>query len=58
MGDGRKLHIEELHSSYSSPSIITVIKLRKAKLAGNVARIGANRNAYRMLVRGPEENYN
>jgi hypothetical protein len=40
MGDWRKLHNEELHNLYSSPSIIRVIKSRRMRCAGHVARIG------------------
>jgi hypothetical protein len=50
LGGWRKLHNEELHSFYSSPSIIRVIKSRRMRLAGHVARMGENRNAYRILV--------
>jgi hypothetical protein len=39
-GGWRKLHNEELHDSYSSPSIIRVIKARRMRWAGHVARIG------------------
>jgi hypothetical protein len=46
-GEWRKLHNEELHDFYSSPSIIRRIKLRRMKLAGHVARMGEKRNAYR-----------
>jgi hypothetical protein len=49
-GEWRKLHNEELHDSYSSPSIIRIIKSRRMRLAGHVARIGEKRNAYRLLV--------
>jgi hypothetical protein len=51
----RKLHNEELHSLYSSPSIIRMIKSRRMKLAGHVARMGEKRIAYRILVGKPEE---
>jgi hypothetical protein len=53
-GDWRKLHNEELHNLYSSPNIITVIKSRRMRWAGHVARMGAKRNAYRILVGKPE----
>jgi hypothetical protein len=53
-GGWRKLHDEELHNLYSSPSIIRVIKLWRMKLAGHVARMGEKRNAYRLLVGKPE----
>jgi hypothetical protein len=46
----RKLHNEELHNSYSSPSIIRMMKSRRIKWAGHVARMGEKRNAYRILV--------
>jgi hypothetical protein len=45
----RKLHNKELHNLYPSPSIIRMIKLRR-RWAGHVARMGAKRNAYRILV--------
>jgi hypothetical protein len=45
----RKLHNEELHNLYSSPSIIRIIK-SKMRWAGHIARMGDTRNAYRILV--------
>jgi hypothetical protein len=39
-GGRRKLHNEELHNLYSSPSIIRIIKSRRMRWAGHVARIG------------------
>jgi hypothetical protein len=39
-GGWRKLHDEELHKFYSSPSIIRMIKSRRVKLAGHVAGMG------------------
>jgi hypothetical protein len=53
-GEWRKLHNEELHDLYSSPSIITIIKARRMRWAGHVARIREKRNRYRLLVRKPE----
>jgi hypothetical protein len=53
-GGWRKLHNEELHNVYSSLSIIRIIKSRRMRWAGQVARMGAKRNVYRILVRKPE----
>jgi hypothetical protein len=55
-GGWRQLHNEELHKLYSSPSIIRMIKSRRMRWAGHVARMGAKRNAYRILVGNPEGN--
>jgi hypothetical protein len=52
-GSWRKLHNEELHNLYSSPSIIRMIKSRRIRWAGHVARMGEKRNAYRILVGNP-----
>jgi hypothetical protein len=49
-GGRRKLHNEELHDLYSSPSIIRIIKARRMRWAGHVARMREKRNAYRLLV--------
>jgi hypothetical protein len=54
IGGWRKLHNEELHNLYCSPSIIIMIKSRRIRLVGHVARIGEKRNAYRVLVGRPE----
>jgi hypothetical protein len=40
IGDLRKLHNEELHNLYSSPSIIRIIKSRRMRWTGHVARMG------------------
>jgi hypothetical protein len=48
------LHNEELHNLYSSPNIIRMIKSRRIRWAGNEARMGEKRTAYRILVRKPE----
>jgi hypothetical protein len=53
-GVWRKLHNEELHSVYSSPSIIRMMKSRRMRWAGYVARMGEKRNEYRILVGKPE----
>jgi hypothetical protein len=49
----RKLPNEELRDLYSSPSIIRIIKSRRMRWAGQVARMGVKRNAYRLLVGKP-----
>jgi hypothetical protein len=48
------MHNEELHNLYSSPNIIGMIKSRRMRWAGHVARMGETRNAYRILVGKPE----
>jgi hypothetical protein len=53
-GGWRKLHNEELHGLYSSPSIIRVIKVGRMRWAGHVARMGEVRGAYNILVGRPE----
>jgi hypothetical protein len=41
----RKLHNEELHNLYSTPSVIRMIKSRRMRWAGHVVRMGPKRNA-------------
>jgi hypothetical protein len=53
-GEWRRLHNEELNELYSSPNIIQVIKSRRMRWAGHVARMGEGRGAYRILVGRPE----
>ena len=50
-GEWRKLHNEELNDLYSSPNIVRVIKPRRMKWAGHVARMGDRRGAYRFWRR-------
>jgi hypothetical protein len=50
----RKLYNEELRDLYSSPSIIRIIKTRRMRWVGHVARMGEKRNSYRLLVGKPE----
>ena len=50
----RKLHNEELKGLYSSPNTVRVIKSRRMRWAGNVARMGEGRGVYRVLVGKPE----
>jgi hypothetical protein len=53
-GGWGKLHNEELHGLYSSPGIVRVIKARRIRWAGHVARMGEVRGAYNILVGKPE----
>jgi hypothetical protein len=53
-GSWRKLHNDELHSLYSSPNIVRVIKSRRMRWVGHVARMGEGRGVYRVLVGRPE----
>jgi hypothetical protein len=53
-GELRRLHNKELNDLYSSPNIIRVIKLRRMRWAGHVARMGEGRGAYRILVGRPD----
>jgi hypothetical protein len=50
----RKLHNDELHNLYSSPNIVRVIKSRRMRWAGHVARMGEGRSVYKVLVGRPE----
>jgi hypothetical protein len=52
--DWRRLHKEELNDLYSSPNSIRVIKSRRLRWAGHVARMGEERDAYRILEGRPE----
>jgi hypothetical protein len=53
IGGWRKLHNEELHNLYCSPSIIRMIKSRRIRWAGHVTRMG-KKNAYRIFLGKPE----
>jgi hypothetical protein len=53
-GSWRKLHNDELHSLYSSPNIVMVIKSRWIRWTGHVARMGEGRGVYGILVGRPE----
>jgi hypothetical protein len=53
-GDWRRLYNEELNGLYSSPNIVRVMKSRRMRWAGHVARMGERRGVYRVLVGKPE----
>jgi transcription termination factor 2 len=53
-GEWRKLHNEELHDLYSLSNIVRLIKSRRMKWAGHVARMEEERGVYRVLVGKPE----
>ena len=53
-GDWRRLHNVEINVLYSSPNIVRVIKSRRMRWAGHVARMGEERAVYRVLVGKPE----
>ena len=53
-GEWRRLHNKELNELYYTPNIVRVIKSRRMRWAGHVARMGEKRGAYRVLVGKPE----
>jgi hypothetical protein len=53
-GEWRKLHNEELNDLYSLPNIARVVKSRRIRWAGHVARMGEDRGVHRVLVGKPE----
>ena len=53
-GEWRKLHNEELSVLYSLPNIVRVVKSRRMRWAGHVARMGEGRGMHRVLVGKPE----
>ena len=46
----RKLHNEELNDLYCSPNVLRVIKSRRMRWVGHVARLGERRGVYRVTV--------
>ena len=53
-GEWRRLHNKELNDLYPSPNIVQVIKWRRMRWAGHVARMGEERELYMVLVEKPE----
>ena len=53
-GKWRKLHNEELNDLYSLPNIVRMVKSRRMRWAGHVARMGDVRGVHRVLVGKPE----
>jgi hypothetical protein len=49
-GEWRRLHNEELNDLYCSSNLVRVIKSRRMRLTGHVARMGEERGVYRVLV--------
>ena len=49
-GEWRRLHNEELNDLYSLPNIVRVVKSRRIRWAGHVARMGEDRGVHRVLV--------
>jgi hypothetical protein len=49
-GEWRNLHNEELNDLYSLPNIVRVVKSRRMRWAGHVARMGKERGLHRVLV--------
>jgi hypothetical protein len=53
-GEWRKLHNEELNDLYCSPNVVQVIKSKRMRWAGHVARLGEGRGVYSVLVGKPD----
>jgi len=55
-GEWRKIHNEELNDQHCSPNIFGVIKSRRMRCVGHIARMGKRRGVYRVLVGNMREN--
>jgi len=53
-GEWRKVHNEDLNDLFCSPNSVRVIKSRRMRWAGQVARMGERSGVYRVLVGKPE----
>ena len=52
-GEWRRLHSEEHQSLYHSPNIVRVIKTRRLRWEGHVARMEEGRSAFKILTGKP-----
>ena len=52
-GEWRRLHNEELYSLYRSPNVVRVIKSRRLRWAGHIARMEEGRSAFNILTGKP-----
>ena len=52
-GEWGRLHNEELHSIYHSPNIVRVIKSRRLRWAGHVARMEEGKSGFKILTGKP-----
>ena len=52
-GEWRRLHNEELQGFYRSPNIVRVIKSRRFRAAGHVARMEEGRSGFKVLTGKP-----
>jgi hypothetical protein len=53
-GEWRKLHNEELNDLYTLPNIVRVVKSKRMRWVGHVARRGEDRRVHMVLVKKPE----
>jgi len=53
-GEWRRLHNEELHGLYDSPDVMKIMKSRRLRWAGNVARTEGRRRLYSIAIGRPD----
>jgi hypothetical protein len=54
-GEWRRLHNEELHCLFRSPNMVRMIKSRRLRWAGHVARMEEGRSTFKILTETPSE---
>ena len=54
-GKWRRLHKEDLHSLYCSPNIVRVIKSRRLRWSGHVARMEEGKSVFKILTGKPRK---